>query len=341
MDERKCFHIALTAVFLLVAYLIIKPFLNPILLAIILAYTTKPIHTRLAPRTGVNISAALTVTVTILIIVIPLTLTSMVVIEDARDVITEIEDQETINFQSLQDQIKHYTGQDIDIEQTIRNSIKNILTLIYGNISAAIDRVIKLVIGVTTLIFLQFYLLKDGQTLTTWTLDLAPLPANVKTNLLEDTTMITTAVTRGHILVAIIQGLVAAIGLLITGIPNLFFWTFIMLLFSIIPFIGSIGVWGPASIYLLASNKIPHGAFLLTYGLIIVGLTDNILRPLLVDTNSEMHPTVLLLGILGGVYTLGVPGIFYGPVFLGVLKSLMKTYKMHRETQSDNKESTE
>ena len=215
------------------------------------------------------------------------------------------------------------------------------LTLIYGNITWAIDRIIKLVIGFTTMIFLQYYLLKDGEKLTTWTQDITPLPDNIKNHLLEDTTRITTAVTRGHILVATIQGLVAGIGLLITGIPNLFFWTFIMILFSIIPFIGSIGVWGPASIYLLASNKVPLGIFLLTYGLIIVGLTDNILRPLLVDTNSEMHPTVLLLGILGGVYTLGVPGIFYGPIFLGVLKSLMKTYKMHRETQPDNKESTE
>lgn len=333
MNERKGLHIVLIAGFLLIAFTLIQPFLNPVLLAIILAYTTKPLYNRLTPRTGANISAGLTVTLTILILVIPLTLTSIVVINDARDVITEIDELNTINLQMIQNQIKHYTGQEIDITETIRTIINNILNLIYGNITWAIDRVIKLVIGFTSMVFLQYYLLKDGETLITWTHDFTPLPDNIKNSLLEDTTRITTAVTRGHILVATIQGLVAGIGLLITGVPNLFFWTFIMLLFSIIPFIGSIGVWGPASIYLLASNNVPQGIFLLAYGLIIVGLTDNILRPLLVDTNSEMHPTVLLLGILGGVYILGIPGIFYGPIILGILKSLMKTYTMHSPNQ--------
>jgi predicted PurR-regulated permease PerM len=96
-----------------------------------------------------------------------------------------------------------------------------------------------------------------------------------------------------------------------------------MIVFSLIPVVGSIGVWGPAAFYLLLSGRIGYGVFLFVYGIIIVNLTDNFLRPLLVEGSSELHPVLVFLGVIGGIYLLGLVGVFIGPLLFGVFRTLI------------------
>ena len=329
MNERKGFLILITGIFLFVTFFFVKPFINSILFSLILTFITKPLYKKMVPRTGSNISSAITVLITVIVLVVPLVITSAVVIRDARQVISQIDEQQTINLEEIEIRIKQITGQDVDLEARLMNVISSFINLIFGNFALAIDRLVKVIIGFTLMLFLQYYLLKDGGLFTNWVIDAIPLPDHVKSGLYKDTEKITRAVVRGHVLIAIIQGLVAGLGIFIAGIPNLFFWAFVMVLFSLIPFVGSIGIWGPASLYLILSNQIFQGIFLLVYGVLVVGLTDNFLRPLLVDRSSELHPAVIILGVLGGVFVLGVPGIFFGPITLGILKSLMRIFGYH------------
>ena len=103
------------------------------------------------------------------------------------------------------------------------------------------------------------------------------------------------------------------------------------MLLSIIPLIGSGLVWVPAFIYLLLLNRAGPAIFLLLYSTIVVGLTDNFLRPLLVDEDADLHPATILVGVIGGVFLLGAPGLFVGPIILGVLKSTLMVFRNNYE----------
>lgn len=100
-----------------------------------------------------------------------------------------------------------------------------------------------------------------------------------------------------------------------------------MVLLSFLPIVGPFIVWGPAVAYLASIGSIFEALFLAAYGLTVVGLTDNIMGPLVVDKSSELHPAVIIIGVLGGVYLFGAPGLFIGPIILGVLRSTLVVFR--------------
>jgi predicted PurR-regulated permease PerM len=189
-----------------------------------------------------------------------------------------------------------------------------------------------MLIGVSLMLFISYYLLKDGAGLVDWIIDVSPLPDDVERGLVNETRDTTWAVIKGHVLVAFVQGIVAGIGLAIAGVPNYVFWTFVMIMLGFIPIIGATVVWFPASIYLLVIDRPAAGLFLLLYGFLAVGLTDNFVRPIAVDRGSDLHPAVIIIGVVGGVYTFGAPGLFIGPIMLGAFKSLLNVFSENYET---------
>jgi len=181
------------------------------------------------------------------------------------------------------------------------------------------------------LIFLLYYLLKDGEKFVKWLRDTTPLPSDIQNQLYARVNKTTWAVIKGHVLVAVVQGLIAGLGLAITGVPNYAFWTFIMVILGFIPIIGTVVVWLPAAAYLFAIDRSAAAIFLFLYGMVIVGLTDNILRPIAVDRGSNLHPAVIIIGVIGGVYIFGAAGLFIGPIILGIFKAVLLVFKNNYE----------
>ncbi|MFB6147859.1 MAG: AI-2E family transporter, partial [Candidatus Nanohaloarchaea archaeon] len=179
----------------------------------------------------------------------------------------------------------------------------------------------------TLMMFLLYYFLKDGREMVVWVKSVLPMDDEVKDSLCEKVDQTTWAVIKSHVLVAIIQGLVAGLGLIVLGIPNSIFWTFVMVVLGFIPLVGTLLVWGPASVYLFLVNRPVAALALALYGFVVVGMTDNIVRPLAVDRSAELHPAVIIVGVLGGVYLFGAPGLFFGPILLGVFKSVLLVMK--------------
>jgi predicted PurR-regulated permease PerM len=133
----------------------------------------------------------------------------------------------------------------------------------------------------------------------------------------------------------VIQGFVAGIGLLVVGIPNVVFWTTVMIVLALVPIIGSFLVWGPAAVYLIATGDPLAGGFLLVYGTIVVGLTDDYLRPIIAHQYTQLNPGIIVLGIVGGVSVLGFPGIFFGPIVIGSLRATLDVYRREHLQVSD------
>ncbi|MFB6190492.1 MAG: AI-2E family transporter [Candidatus Nanohaloarchaea archaeon] len=327
MDIEKAFLAAMVAVLALIAWLMVAPFLGYILFAMIMAFILRPLQRRVAPVLGPRLSAFLLMLLAIAVIVVPLVFASAAVIQDAQDFSQDVNQTELINVSEVENLIKDTTGRQIDIETTIDRTVNKATNAAFGSFSRFVNLFVSLAIGMTLMLFLLYYFLKDGPEMVEWTKDLVPMQEDVKEEFASGINRTTWAVIKGHVLVAVAQGLIAGLGLFMAGVPNYVFWTFIMVVLGFVPLVGSFLVWGPASVYLFVTGRPLAGVFLLVYGAVIVGLTDNVLRPLAVDRSAELHPAIIMVGVIGGVYLFGAPGLFFGPILLGIFRAVMLVVK--------------
>jgi predicted PurR-regulated permease PerM len=329
MNLRKGFLLSLILVLGFITFLMLEPFSGFILVAIILAFVSYPLYSRLNPYLGAHISAGFVLTLTILLAVIPFLFISLVVIEDATQLSQDLNESDVINVTQAEQFIEDYTGQEVSLNDVSNNLLSGMSDITFGGVSEIFSVVTHFSVGIFFMIFLIFYLLKDGNRLLKWVKAVTPMPTDLQDMMVVRIEKTTWAVVKGHVFVAFIQGAVAGLGLVVTGVPNWGFWTFIMVILAFIPVIGTTLVWGPAAAYLFLIGR-PSAAILLAiYGFLIVNLVDNFLRPLIVDRGADLHPAVILVGVVGGLYVFGIAGLFVGPIAIGVFKSSLIVFKNH------------
>ena len=132
--------------------------------------------------------------------------------------------------------------------------------------------------------------------------------------------------------IAVAQGLCGYIGYLIAGIPEAGFWAVITGFASVIPLIGTALVWVPAVIYLFIINHTWQGIFLLVWGLLVLGLSDNVVRFVLAKRMADVHPIITVLGVIMGVKYFGLTGLIFGPVLLSFFVILLRIYYFEYQT---------
>lgn len=326
MDSQKIFLVLVAGLLGIIIWFMLQPFLPYILSAMVLAFLLHPIHERLRNYVPPSISAFSLLVFTILLAIVPLVLVTGAVVDDVRDIQDSIGDVTLIDFGPFEGWVEDVTGQEIDITEILSEAVEGLGDFAFGGFSQAIDLIIGLSIGLLVLFFLLYYLVKDGEKFIAWMKNITPVDNEIQENLYRKTNRATWAVMKGHVFVAVAQGLIAGLGFYAVGIPNYLFWTFIMVILAFIPLIGTFIVWAPAAVYLIIMGNVASGVALAVYGLIVVSMTDNVLRPLVVDKAADIHPAAVLIGVLGGVFLFGAPGLFIGPVIIGVLKSVLTVY---------------
>lgn len=331
MNTSRGFVLVLTGLFLVLASLMLRPFVGYLLGALVLSFVLHPLHKHLRDYVSDNISAFSLTILSILVFILPFVVIISTVAGDASEVVNELTQTDAIDLESLETLVMEYTGEEVDIESQVRDAANSVASTALGGFSEVLGVVTSVGIGISIMLFLMFYLIKDGEEFAEYLKDLMPLPDDIVDKLYGKTYASTWAVIKGHVLVAIAQGIIAGIGIWIAGVPNFVFWTFTMIMLSFIPLIGSLLVWGPAGIYLIAIGRPGAGIFLLLYGVIVVNLTDNFLRPFVVDDGADLHPAVILIGVIGGVYVFGAAGLFIGPVVFGSLKAMLEVFNNNYE----------
>ncbi|WP_178917608.1 AI-2E family transporter [Natronomonas gomsonensis] len=324
MNRSQTFLLGLIAVFAALAFVIVLPFVEYVVLAALLAYVLHPVHRRLEPRLG-EMAAAITLIIgTLLAIVGPLLYVISVFISDLR---TIARGESGLDVTVLEARTLELTGIEVDLSEILTSSAQQIFTVLFGGVGGVVATTLKIGMGIAVMVFLLYYLLLEGEAFVVWFYDLVPLPDHITERLLQKLDATTWGVVVGHISVAIAQALLAGVGLWVAGVPDASFWTFIMVILSLLPLIGAFMVWGPAAAYLVVVGDVGSGVLLALYGLTVVSLFDNYARPIVIDRRAHINPGVLLLGVVGGIYAVGFTGVFVGPIVIGVFVAAMETYR--------------
>lgn len=167
-------------------------------------------------------------------------------------------------------------------------------------------------------LYAGFYMLRDGRAIGAAILAALPLERHIAERLVERFLIIVRATIKGSVVVGLVQGALGALTFWIVGIPSVLLLGVIMAIASLLPAIGPAIVWVPAAIYLLATGAIWQGVVVIVSGVAVIGMADNVLRPILVGRDTGIPDWLILVTTLGGIALMGLSGIVVGPLICGL-----------------------
>ncbi|QUO47088.1 MULTISPECIES: AI-2E family transporter [Halorubrum] len=332
MNRGQSFLLLLMGSVALLTLFVILPFVEYVIASAILAFILYPFHRRLtrwlrkrvSNRFGQMLSALTLILSSIVAVILPLAYITWVFVRD----LTAIAAGETgIDVAAIEAEIAAVTGQDPEVGDLLQTIGELLVQTLFGGFSGVLNTAIRASVGLSLALFLVYYTLIDGPAFVKWIRATSPLPSAVTADLVDRVNVMTRGVVIGHISVALLQALVAGLGLWAAGIPNVVFWTFVMAVLALLPLIGAFFVWGPAAAYLVIVDQVTAGIFLAVYGVAVIAMVDNYARPLVIDQQAHLNPAIILLGVFGGIYSVGFTGLFVGPIVIGVLAATLETFR--------------
>src|SRR5690606_7718634 len=179
----------------------------------------------------------------------------------------------------------------------------------------------QLVLSFFLMLYLLFFLIRDGRELVARVVQAVPWIVNRVRRLFGRFTRVVRATVKGNIVVAITQGALGGIIFAVLGIPSSVLWGVLRAFLSLLPAVGAGLSWTPVAIYFLMQGLIMQGVILILYGVLVIGLVDNILRPILVGKDTKMPDYVVLISTLGGLSLFGLNGFVIGPLIAALFIS--------------------
>ena len=176
------------------------------------------------------------------------------------------------------------------------------------------------------LLYTMFFFLTDGPALLKGGWATCRSTDADKERMLDQFVSVTRATLKGTILIGIAQGVLGGLAFWVVGIDGAIFWGTVMTVLSIIPGIGSALVWAPAAIILMVTGEVWRGIGLAAFGGIVIGSIDNLLRPLLVGHDTQMHELMIFFSTLGGLLMFGVMGFIVGPILAALFVTVWEMF---------------
>jgi predicted PurR-regulated permease PerM len=323
--------LALTALALVLCFLIVRPFVSSLAWAAALAVVAWPLHRRIAQRVRwPAAAAALSLCVVGLLIVVPSGVLIPGVVEEAlsgyRVVRSQIESgawNAALDRHEWIGPMWEWLRQRVDLGVVLQQ-VGSFLTQLG---SLAVTSSFIGLIEFTLTFFFLFYFLRDRDAVLAQIGSMLPLSAAEADAVLRNAGDTIFATVYGKVVVGFVQGLLGGLMFWWLDLPAAWFWAVVMGLLSIIPLLGPPLVWLPAALLLLLAGHWGQAALMVLWGAAVVGLADNLLYPMVVGRYLRLHTVPLLVALIGGVVVFGAVGFFLGPVVLAVTLALLEIWR--------------
>ncbi len=331
-------------------FLIIRPFVGPILWASLLAFMLFPVNEKLrSALRGRNAAAALVLTIgAVLVLVVPAAVLGTVFGRQAADLLDRLQTSASEHqIQSPNDVLQLPV-----VEAAVRwvESVVPVKTeQIAGSLVSASQQIIQSVlslggslfasvigtfVSIVLALFLLFFFLRDGEAMTARTMAVIPLEESRKALLLTHLSNVIQAIVLGLLVTALVQGTLVGIAFALVGLPSAVVFAVLAMGASIIPLVGTAIVWLPAALYLGLTGHWGAASFMVIWSVAVVSSADNVVRPLFISTRAKITTLPVFIGLLGGIGAFGAIGIFLGPVVIALVLAL---FEFAEETLAEQK----
>jgi predicted PurR-regulated permease PerM len=346
--EDKTFLLLIIAISLAFAW-ILWPFYGAVLWGTVLAIVFAPLYRRLSrSMRRRNLAALATVAIIVVIVILPSTLITASLVQEASGVYGKFQSGELNlagNFQQVMDALPTWAASFLD-----RFGLSN-LAEVQERLSAALVKgsqflaaqalnigqiTLELIVRLFVMLYLLFFLLRDGDHLFRIIKDAIPLRPEQQLAVFSKFANVIRATVKGTIVVAVLQGALGGLIFWFLGIRAALLWAVVMAFLSLLPAVGAALVWLPVAIYFLATGAVWQGLLLIAYGGLVIGLVDNLLRPILVGSDTKIPDYVVLISTLGGIETFGMNGIVLGPLIAAMFLVVWDILSASRHAAQDD-----
>lgn len=321
---------------------LIQDFLMPIFWAAVLATIFHPLYRwcRTALGDHSNVASAGTIALIVLIVLVPLFLTGMAVASEAtalynRLITGEINPQVVVrwveaNLPAVVDLFSRFGLTTDELQRQLSSAAVGSSRFLATEAVAVGQNTLRIGGLAFVMLYLLFFFLRDGTQLVDTIIGAAPIGDVRERRLLQKFAEVTRATLKGTLVIGIVQGGIGGLLFWMLGIESAVLWGVIMGFLSLLPAVGAALVWVPAAAILVFVGETLKGVLLLILGTLLIGLADNVLRPLLVGRDTQMPDYVILVSTLGGITLFGISGVIIGPVlaslFLAVWAMFIEEY---------------
>jgi predicted PurR-regulated permease PerM len=341
----RVFAVAAVAILGVALFRILQPFLGSIAWALLAAFLLHPTHARLSRwlRGRPSLSASLLTVATLLICIGPLTALGLAFVRQAANLLERLPaGMGEAGISSLG------AWQDIPVLKRALEWLHTVIGIspeqLQGWMVSGTESMLKYftsaggslfmgavgtVLGFAMMLFFLFFFLRDGAAMQAQAVRLIPMAEADKRKLADYLGAVTRAVVFGTLLTALIQGALVSVAFVIVGLPSPVVFGVIAAALSLLPIGGTAIVWIPAAIMLAAQGRWGAAIFMTLWGTLLVGLIDNILKPMLISGRAEVPTLAAFLGVLGGLAAFGAVGMFLGPILLALIIALLRFADEH------------
>ena len=338
MPQDKSF--VLLVIFVTFAFIwILWPFYGAIFWATMLAILFGPMYRRLTlgGRARRTPAALLTTFVIVILVILPAAILTGMLVQEGLGVYQRVQSGELNFARYLQQMLGVLPSWATDWLE--RSGLSDFATM-QERLSAGLMKGVQFfatqafTVGTNTLdfiisffimLYLLFFLLRDGDRLATRIRSAVPLQHAIQHDLSKKFTTVVRATIKGSLVVAVVQGALGGFILWMLGINAPVFWGVVMAFLSLLPAVGTALVWVPVAIYFLVTGALVKGLVLVAFGVIVIGMVDNVLRPILVGKDTKMPDYIVLISTLGGMAIFGINGFVIGPLIAAMFIAVWDT----------------
>jgi predicted PurR-regulated permease PerM len=308
--------------------LILWPFFGAVLWGTVIAILFAPVQRRLvrSMRGRRSLAAIVALAIIVLLVILPLALVATLVLQEAVNLYQAVQAGEIAPgryMQQMLDALPSWLRPWLDrvgmsdlsaIQERVSASLVKALQFVGPRALSIGQNTFDFVVDTFIMLYLLFFLLRDGDWLTARIREALPLQPALKRDLGVQFTTVIRATIKGGIVVAIVQGALGGLIFWLLGIHAPVLWAVLMAFLSLLPAVGAGLVWAPVAIWLLLTGAVLKGIVLIAFGVLVIGLVDNLLRPMLVGKDTRMPDYLILIATVGGLAIFGINGFVIGPV---------------------------
>ncbi len=345
MDRERIvqlFFFGFLAVMAYELYLLLSPFLAPIIWAMLLGFVFHPLMGEARRLTKSRSAAAMAITLGVALgVILPgLWLANLLASEAQRLYISVSELVRSGGLGPIRDftlhshlvtaldaaLARHGIDLQAEISKFVMEGAKATSNLLVADVTGIARNLISFIVQFSFMLFTLFYVLRDGETYYEALRNVTPLHEDDKRAVFESLRLTLSSVMRGLLVTALLQGTLAGLMYFVLGVP---YWTFLAMVTAacgLLPVGGTALIWVPASGYLLYAYGWGRALVLLLWGTLVVAVIDNFVKPAAMGKGTGLPTLALFFGILGGLEAYGALGLFAGPAVIAVFAALLRVY---------------
>ncbi|MDB5949649.1 MAG: family transporter [Massilia sp.] len=323
---------------------ILMPYFGAIFWGAVLAILFTPFHRLVLRKLGRRpvLAALVTLAICLVLVILPLTLIAISLAQEGTAMYQKVVSGEIDIPATLQ---KVFAALPSWVHDLMRQSGLDSLGTLQARLSDAAVKgsrfiatnvlnfgmnAFDFIVSFFVMLYLLFFLLMDGSVLASRIQRAIPLSSEHKKELFDKFTTVIRATVKGNFLVAAAQGAMGGLAFWMLGIQAPLLWGVVMAFLSLLPAVGAALVWGPVALYLFATGDLWKGAILTAFGVLVIGMIDNVLRPILVGKDIKMPDYLVLISTIGGMAIFGLNGFVLGPVVAALFLALWDIFSSQK-----------